>query len=87
MTTAAPHSVRNRSDAAQLRWHLLGRGISFHWEDNPASWVDQQGNPLLAPREAGEIRRLFCEVARLNDERCYDDALRLLKRASLGLAP
>lgn len=38
-----PETIRSRTDAVQLCKHLLARGISFHWEDDPQDWVDATG--------------------------------------------
>ena len=76
--TKQPEVIRNRSDAVQLWKHLLARGISFHWEDDPGDWAG------LPAREVPTVRRLFAEVDLLDDPRCYDDALSLLKLATLA---
>lgn len=82
--TKAPEVIRNRGDAVQLWKHLLARGISFHWEDDPGDWVDHAGRQLLATREVRTVRRLFAEVELLDDPGCFDDALSLHKLALLA---
>lgn len=84
--TMCPTVVAGRSDAVKLWKYLLSRGINFHWEDDPASWVDESGKPTLTKREAATIRRLFREAIKLDDERCFDDAISLLK-LSIVLGP
>ncbi|PZR08089.1 MAG: hypothetical protein DI536_26000 [Archangium gephyra] len=81
--TTCPAAIRTRADAVQLWKHLLARGISFHWEDAPAEWVDHSGKRVLSRTEAMTIERLFNEVIGLHDDRCYTDAIRLLKRATV----
>ena len=81
--TTCPASIRTRADAVQLWKHLLTRGISFHWEDAPADWTDEFGKRALTGTEATNIRRLFAQVVELKDDRCYTDAIRLLKRATV----
>jgi hypothetical protein len=79
-----PEVIRNRSDAIELWKHLLARGITFHWDDDPGDWVDDRGRQVLPTREVRTMRRLFAEVDLLDDPGCYDDALSLLKLASLA---
>lgn len=81
--TKRPEAIRSRADAVELWKHLLGRGISFHWEDDPGDWVDREGRKTLSAGEVKGIRKLFTQVARLKDPRCYDDALSLFKLAVL----
>lgn len=81
--TERPLAIRNRADAVDLWKHLLGRGISFHWEDDPASWVDENRRKILTTDEARSVRRLFAEVELLGDPACYDAAVSLLKLAML----
>lgn len=84
-TTKRPEVIRNRSDAVQLWKHLLSRDISFHWEDDPGDWVNTTtGQQLLPTREVRTIRRLLAEVDLLDDPGCYDDAISLLKLATLA---
>lgn len=83
-TTKRPEVIRNRSDAVQLWKHLLTRGISFHWEDDPATWVGDEGEPALAAPEVASVRRLLAQVETLDEPACYDDALSLLKLAMLA---
>lgn len=82
--TKAPEVIRDRGDAVQLWKHLLSRGISFHWDDDPGDWVDRSGRQLLATREVRTVRRLFAEVDLLDDPRCFDDARSLQKLAVLA---
>ena len=83
-TTKRPEVIRNRGDAVQLWKHLLTRGISFHWEDDPGDWVTDDGRPMLSSREVPTVRRLFAEVDQLEDPGCYEDARSLLKLATLA---
>ena len=83
--TRRPEVIRNRGDAVQLWKHLLGRGISFHWKDDPSDWVcPRTGEPLLSDPEVPTVRRLFAEVERLADPGCYEDANSLRKLAALA---
>ena len=82
--TKCPEVISTRRDAVQLWKHLLARGISFHWEDDPGEWVDRSGRQLLPTREVRTVRRLFAEVDLLDDPGCFDDALSLLKLATLA---
>ncbi len=79
-----PETIRTRNDAAELWKHLLARGISFRWEDDPGDWTDSSGKQVLPTREVRTVRRLFAEVDLLDDPRCFDDALSLLKLATLA---
>lgn len=81
--TKRPEEIRTRADAVELWKHLLGRGISFHWKDDPGDWIDRAGRKVLEAREVRTIRRLFAEVDLLDDPGCYEDALSLLKLATL----
>lgn len=79
-----PETIRTRADAVQLWKHLLARGFSFPWEDDPGDWVDAHGRQLLPTRDVRTMRRLFAEVDLLDDPGCFDDARSLLKLASLA---
>ena len=83
--TKRPEVIRNRSDAVQLWKHLLGRGISFHWSEDPGEWIDATtGHHSLSEREVPTVRRLFAEVDLLEDPTVYDDARSLRKLAALA---
>lgn len=83
-TTKRPEVIRCRADAVQLWKHLLARGISFHWDDDPGDWETAEGRPRLTTREVPTVRRLFAEVDQLEDPGCYEDARSLLKLATLA---
>ena len=83
-TTKCPEVISSRHDAVQLWKHLLARGISFQWQDDPGEWTDSSGKQLLATREVRTVRRLFAEVDVLDDPGCFDDARSLLKLATLA---
>ena len=76
--TRRPEVIRSRSDAVQLWKYLLGRGISFHRDDDPSEWAQ------LSVREVPTVRRLIAEVDLLDDPGCYEDAVSLAKLASLA---
>lgn len=80
---SCPERVANRIQAVQLWKYLLMRGISFHWEDDAREWVDARGTRMLEVREATHVMRLFEQVEALEEPGCYDDAISLLKLASL----
>lgn len=85
--TNRPERITCREDAVHLWKHLLARGISFHWEDDPADWVDTTtGVASLSSADADDVRRLLDEVDELSDERCFRDAQSLL-RVALLLGP
>lgn len=78
--TPCPPVIRNRVDAIALWKHLLTRNISFHPEHDPADWINvETREPTLTAEEADNIRRLFDEVAGLEDESYYEDAISLSK--------
>lgn len=84
--TPRPTRVSNRRDAVQLWMHLLDLGVVFHWEEDPAEWVDGAGHRVLADRDVATMRRLIAEVDRLGAEAfdCYADAEALRQLALLG---
>ncbi len=87
--TPRPDRITRRSDAVQLWLHLLERGIVFTCEEDPAEWLDDAGQQVLALREIATVRRLFGEVDRLGAETfdCYADAVALGQLALLGALP
>jgi hypothetical protein len=66
--------------------HLLDLGVVFHWEEDPAEWVDAAGLRVLPDRDVATMRRLIAEVDRLGSEAfdCYADAEALRQLALLG---
>ncbi|MFO0599812.1 MAG: hypothetical protein U0228_31175 [Myxococcaceae bacterium] len=76
-----PTTITSRTDAVQLWLHLLERGISFHWEDDPAYWVNISGARCLTDDEVRQVSRAFAQVEALDDPHRYDDAPELLRFA------